>query len=125
MKKIFSISFLFLALGQAFLLSLVSLYLELERDYFAENYCINRLEPELMCSGSCYILEVTEDLFPAEGNDPAPAQNQVDRMPITLFAAAVPMTSKNHPVFYNELVDCYQARYSYLHTSSLFHPPRV
>ena len=55
----FSILFLSCFLVQSLYLPLASLYLEFQRDYIADNLCINRFEPELMCGGQCVIDELT------------------------------------------------------------------
>jgi hypothetical protein len=61
LKQIGSILLMTFLLMQALHLPLLSLWLEYQQEYIANNLCINRLEPELMCSGRCYINQQTKE----------------------------------------------------------------
>ena len=54
-KKGFSILFLLAFVLQVLYLPTLVFYLEYNQERIAEDFCVNKLEPELMCSGRCYI----------------------------------------------------------------------
>ncbi|MCB0571317.1 MAG: hypothetical protein KDC66_16210 [Phaeodactylibacter sp.] len=69
----FSILLLLITAGQALYLPGISLWLEWKKDYIARELCVNRFSPELMCSGRCYVQDVTSQALGQEDEDKAPA----------------------------------------------------
>jgi len=55
MRSVFVTIVLLLLILQALRLPLQSVALEVQRDYIARTYCVNLDEPELLCSGQCFI----------------------------------------------------------------------
>ncbi len=94
------------------------------RDYIADELCENRFEPELMCSGRCYIGVVTAKAIDTDNSDEAPAPGtqeeksgfspylQSDTASIKAFAATL-----YRPAFHqlDEAGECL--------SDDIFHPP--
>lgn len=126
MARFLSIFFFLLTIGQALYLPGLSLWLEWRKDYIAAELCINRFEPELMCSGRCYVQEVTAYALgqQEEGQAPAPESRKEGQF-LQLFlppfgrlqmgrameaGASLPFNALNP--------------YALLLPSDFFHPPR-
>ncbi len=126
MKKIFSISLLVLFLAQVFYLTLLSGYLQWERDYIIDNFCVNKEQPQLLCSGRCYISDVLgEELQNEQQSEKSTAPTvMVERPAMTLFCTdfkpfELALTKHNNP-----LISPYMHSYFYQPITSVFHPPK-
>lgn len=124
MKSFWSIPLLLLFVAQVCYLPALSAWLAWHQEYVANELCINRFEPELMCSGSCYVQEVTsEALGQEQTGKPLPAQD--NRLPITPplaghLSLAIPTASISHSAVFPAVRQPLPA----LFCSGIFHPPR-
>ena len=119
-----SILFLICILGQSLYLPMLSVWLELNRDYISENLCINRFEPELMCSGQCYIDDLTIEAAEADPEE-LPGVQSEQRIPISLISP----TSYDLALFTPEQMlvpdPLYLHSYSFQYVEGVFRPPSV
>lgn len=124
MKSFWSIPLLLLFVAQVCYLPALSAWLAWHQEYVANELCINRFEPELMCSGKCYVQEVTsEALGHEQTGKPLPAQD--NRLPVTPPLAehlswAIPAASISHSAVFPAVRQPLPA----LFCSGIFHPPR-
>ena len=58
MKILLSISLSLIILVQTWDVALIWAYYRFNQDYIAETFCINKVEPELLCSGKCYVSDL-------------------------------------------------------------------
>lgn len=124
LKQSFSILFLLGLIVQVLYLPALSIYLEYNRTAIADKFCVNKLEPELLCSGRCYISSVTADaLGDQEDQSQAPASQE--QIPTTLFASTFHALDLSLSVPDKQKPDLgYAERYSFQYLSGIFHPPR-
>jgi hypothetical protein len=54
-KKLVALSFLIILLLPAFYKVGFFAYFQLNRDFIAENYCVNKSQPITMCYGQCFL----------------------------------------------------------------------
>ncbi len=125
MKKILSISLLFIFLCQVSYLTVLSGYLQWERAFIIENYCVNKDKPQLLCSGRCYISEVLGEELENSQDENSTAPTVVERPSLTLFCEAfaqceIPVTTNA-----NTLISEYHYAYFYQPVSSIFQPPKA
>jgi hypothetical protein len=78
MRAYFGIAVLLLLMVQVFRLPLQSLALEAQRDYIARTYCINLDEPELLCSGQCFIDQKLTEVIKEDVDDVPTPQLALD-----------------------------------------------
>ncbi|MCO6490454.1 MAG: hypothetical protein J5I98_18715 [Phaeodactylibacter sp.] len=88
--------------------ALIGLWFRANQESIAENYCINKDEPLLMCQGKCYLQKVIETEAPEDAPAPAKIPAPEERMPF--FALPAPrllkagssmgLTSDKSPFFY-------------------------
>ena len=86
-KKIISLTLVFLMSLQCFYEMGVITYFQLNREYVAEFLCINKEMPMMACHGQCFLnknLHVTDDTTPDEGT--VPAGKQTIDFPMFLIA---------------------------------------
>lgn len=123
-QRILAILLIFGLLLQSGREALIGLWFRSNQEWLAEQYCVNKDEPLLMCQGKCYLQQVIEteqsEDMPSGAKMPAPEE----RMPF--HALPAPRLSKadffrtlflSAPIFY------YQAPNSVELISSLFRPP--
>ena len=113
-------------LWQVAFFSIFCISLEYNRDFIADNYCINRFDDASMCVGSCYITEVTTSTF--ENEDHSNAQfpiSDVELLPQSLFLTPI-STILDHPAVdqFSKLNATSIAFNSQLLTFDIFHPPQ-
>lgn len=126
MKILWSILLFALVALQAAYLPALSLWLQWNKDYVAAELCANRFEPELMCSGSCYVQTVTADAIgqdeDATGQAPAPEENRTLLSPFYLLQqlAEAPVATAPQAA----LQPVCQMLSPQLLGSGIFHPPR-
>jgi len=87
MRTGIGIAILVLLVLQAFRLPLQSLALEAQRDYIARTYCINLDEPELLCSGQCFIGRKLAENLKADMDDVPTPQLALDWEPQPYLSA--------------------------------------
>ncbi|HQU58976.1 MAG: hypothetical protein KDD02_26065 [Phaeodactylibacter sp.] len=127
MIRLFSTILLLATIGQALYLPGLSFWLEWKKDYIANELCINRFEPELMCSGRCYVQEVTSRALEQEDDDKAPAPSgHKDGLSIHLtLPPALYLVSGGQDWRGAALPAQAQKFYAYLLPIDFFHPPRM
>jgi len=59
-----------LLLLQCLQLGVLRLGLEINRDFIVEHFCINKKAPEKLCSGQCFIDDLTENSVESEEEQP-------------------------------------------------------
>ncbi|TXB62594.1 hypothetical protein [Phaeodactylibacter luteus] len=127
MKILWSIFLFALVALQAAYLPALSLWLQWNKDYVAAELCVNRFEPELMCSGSCYVQTVTADAIGQDegttGQAPAPEENRTLLSPFYLLQqpAEAPVAAAARAVFQPV---CHMLSPQWL-GPGIFHPPRL
>lgn len=61
MKNAFSILFTIVLTVQAFHLTLPYAFYGVAQDYIIDNFCVNKVQTEIMCSGKCYVVSLLEN----------------------------------------------------------------
>ncbi len=126
MKHILSIPLLLLIAVQTIHLPALSLWLEYHKDYVAEELCKNRYEPQLMCSGRCYVQEVTAEAIGQQSEeDRAPLIKESNRLSFSPFLPVASELALYFPVHQNCLTVWATPGYERLLQSGIFHPPRA
>lgn len=111
---------------QALHLPVLSLWLEYQQEYIANNLCINRMEPELMCSGRCYINQQTEAAIgqqeQSDSNRSASLFDSQNNLSPYLLPLII-LPSNNHS---DTLLESIPGEEGYHHdyTAFVFQPPR-
>lgn len=126
MARYLSILLFLVTVGQALYLPGLSLWLEWRKDYIAAELCINRFEPELMCSGRCYVQEVTSKALGQQEEDKAPSTaSHKEGQSLNLFLPPVA-----HLQMEGGSMDCAALpahtvdSCAFLLSADFFHPPR-
>lgn len=103
----------------------IGLWFWVNQELLAEQYCINKDEPLLMCQGKCYLQKVIETES-SEGNPfPAKIPAPEERMPFYALPAPRSLKAPFSRVLFSGKPDFYyQAPFSVELVLSLFRPPR-
>jgi hypothetical protein len=125
MKQAWSIALLSLILAQAAYLPSLSLWLEYNADYIANELCKNRFEPDLMCSGSCYVQEVTQEAVGQEQQSEKAPVTEDNRPSFSPFLPAHCGLSVERALPALLRLPAVAAWQPVLLPSGVFHPPRV
>ena len=126
MKTALSVLLIALIAGQVAYLPLLSAWLENRRDIIAQELCINRNRPELMCQGSCHINQVISDAMengPSDEMPPASSQKEQNLFSVFLpgsiaFPAAPSAVLSPQPCYWHLAVPS-------IFNQSIFRPPRL
>jgi len=124
-KQLWSIPLLILILAQVAYLPGLSLWLEYNADYIANELCKNRFEPELMCSGSCYIQEVTQEAVGQERQSEKAPVTEDNRPSFSPFLPAHCGLSVERALPALAQLPAVSGWQPVLLPSGVFHPPRV
>ena len=126
LKYFGSILFILFIAFQAIHLPILSIWLSVNQEYIAENLCINRFEPELMCSGRCYVNEQTEEAIGIQDQSKQTSATVIDwyesLSPFLLVRTHFP-TSATTDVNIGMYTDADIYHFTYI--NSVFHPPRL
>ncbi len=120
--RIISILLLFSISVQMMSKTLILLSFAMNQSHIAEEWCINRLKPELMCGGKCYLSEKLEETQQKENTPFSLSQ----LLPIK--AEYIPLSTQGilliSPIFYKvKALFIWLASYSYDFITTLFRPP--
>lgn len=69
---------------------LIGLWFRANREWVAEQYCVNKDEPLLMCQGKCHLQKVIEMEAPEDSPVPAKMPAPEERMPFHALPAPRP-----------------------------------
>ncbi len=125
MKQMWAIPLLLLTVSQVAFLPALTAWLTYNKAYIASELCENRFEPELMCSGRCYVQEVTSAALGQEQDGakvPATEEIRTGLSPF-LMAHNVLSVERVLPATLPILPDALVLR-PQLRASGVFHPPR-
>ncbi|HEY4798797.1 MAG TPA: hypothetical protein VII99_06935 [Bacteroidia bacterium] len=120
MKKVIAIVLAAGILFQSFSKVIIFFNYEVNKDFIAQNLCVNRNKPQMHCNGLCHL---KKQFAKAEKQEESvPFQNMKDKNEIQFFSfCKIPATNS---IFNCEIVF---ADYSFYLTSnphsSVFHPP--
>ena len=92
------------------------------QDYIAEFLCINKDKPEMACKGKCYLMQMLEEENKEKGKHMPPIDMREYPIGFVEFVAFYPRVitqAKKTVSFF------YSFNYSYLHSTSVFHPPSI
>lgn len=126
LKSFGSILFVLLFAFQAMHLPMLSIWLNINQEYIAENLCINRFEPELMCSGRCYVNEQTEEAIGKQEQSNQTSETVIDWYesisPFILVRTHFPICSTSDAGI---KVSTNASIYHFTYINAVFHPPRL
>jgi len=120
LKTISSIFLLFIILIQTFTSFVYDAAYCLNKNFIAENFCVNKDKPATHCNGHCYLSKQKEK---EQDSDKQAPENKKDKVEFSAYelpgevTAEFNFTEINH--CYNESVNALLHGYS----SSIFHPP--
>jgi hypothetical protein len=125
MKQLWAIPLLLLVLSQVAFLPAVTVWLSYNQAYIASELCENRFEPELMCSGRCYVQEVTSAAIGQEQDSEQAPVVEDQRTGLSPFLPAHYVLSVERDLYtFNPLPPATALRPQLL-SSGVFHPPRA
>lgn len=125
MKQFRAIPLLLLVLSQVAFLPAVTAWLSYNQAYIASELCENRFEPELMCSGRCYVQEVTSAALGQEQDGEQAPVVEDQRTGLSPFLPAHYALSVERDLYsFHPLPSVNELRPQLL-SSGVFHPPRV
>lgn len=123
MKKVLSILLIIAFLQPIALKVYIFIDFQVNKAFIAEVLCINKDEPEILCSGKCYLnnqLEKTEDQqkdFP---------QSLKDKSELTLYFYEKEVLSESESIFrYHKTDFCNEIRVKSNYLNRLLRPPQV
>jgi hypothetical protein len=126
LKSLGSILFILFVAFQAVHLPILSIWLSMNQEYIAENLCVNRFEPELMCSGRCYVNELTEEAIGQQSQSNQTSATTIDwyesLSPFLLVRTHLPICSAKDTgiqLFTDARI------YHFTYINAVFHPPRL
>ncbi|SFP55577.1 hypothetical protein [Parafilimonas terrae] len=92
----------------------------LNKNYIAENFCINKSNPETHCEGHCFLNKQKQK---EEGSNKQAADNKTERLQVAVYELPQEITATVYrtasSVAYGDITDIELQGY----TSSIFHPP--
>ncbi|HVX28570.1 MAG TPA: hypothetical protein VHB70_19630 [Parafilimonas sp.] len=122
MKNSIAILLLFIILVQTFSSFVDDAAYSLNKNYITENFCVNKIRPQLHCNGHCYL---EKQIQKQEDSNKHPNDTRHERFEVTAYELPQENTlsfSYNvNNVYYNRNINTSLAGYS----SSIFHPPLV
>lgn len=69
MRSFWAISLIFLLLINIFSVGILKLSYEANKDYFTQNFCINKDKPLLKCNGKCHLNKTIKKTEEAKGSE--------------------------------------------------------
>ena len=121
-NRIISIALILLMSLQCFYKLGLITYFQLNRDYIAEVFCVNKEKPITMCHGQCFLnksLEVADAQTPDDSSAPVGKQN----IDFPVFIISDNQCSLNHLTIPAPQNVDYHGSLSSEHSSAPFHPP--
>jgi len=97
-------------------------HFQYNRDFIAENFCININTPEVMCSGTCYLQSSLEESHDQQTEWPNPITEEKVNLDYLLSVDE----NRDLTVFSNIQIESYFVvnNYSHSYLKDVFHPPR-
>ncbi|MBP6826214.1 MAG: hypothetical protein KA165_06635 [Saprospiraceae bacterium] len=123
MKRILSISFVLLILLQSFSKAWIIISFKINQDYIAKVLCVNRDNPEVLCSGKCVL---TKNLKADEGQNGKQLPQKSREQKETNYCFEMPQWLINSPieiVAFKKHPTIYRCPRSLPFVTSIFHPP--
>lgn len=122
LKAVTSILLLFIIMVQTFSSFVYDAAYSLNKDYIAENFCINKNKPETHCEGHCYLNKQKQQ---EESSNKQAADSRTERLQVTVYelpqeAAAIVYRTVS-TITYGDITQIELPGY----TSAIFHPPLV
>ncbi|WP_236979508.1 hypothetical protein [Membranihabitans maritimus] len=93
---------------------------KVNQDYIAENLCVYKITPEMLCYGSCFLEDALEKN--AEDRQELPNSQLEDRQ-INLIDNDYQPFVKNYTLVRDDNFQ-YADQYTFLYSDNLFHPPK-
>ena len=100
-------------------------YYRINRDYIAENLCVNRDKPMLNCNGQCYL---AKKLKAAEEKEQKSKSERLEKMPEVVLSFQAIQTVFTARFTASELVENHFTSTEFFPNSAdkgFFHPPQV
>ncbi len=124
MKYLFSISFIVILLAQALHLTLPYAFNGIAKDFIIDNFCVNKAEVELMCSGKCYINSLLEQESEKEESKNIPFSiEKISLSPVEIAVSLVKSFSISNAVV--GILPIYAFNYHFDLISTNLKPPIV
>ncbi|MGB0861894.1 MAG: hypothetical protein ACPGXZ_03205 [Saprospiraceae bacterium] len=123
MKQIFAISMslLFLMLSMKDMVVYVSF--KANQDYIVDNFCENKIIPQVMCNGSCYLADQLESQNETKEN--APLQQVEDYKEVVVYIYNLNYQTIDETLVSHSLDTRVNQMSSRLLVNNLFRPPMV
>ncbi|MCP4522086.1 MAG: hypothetical protein GY827_10415 [Cytophagales bacterium] len=99
-----------------FALSIITLDFRLNQDFYIENFCINKAEPQLQCHGKCHLKKKLEKTEKAENSIPSLQLEFTEPIYLELEINNTISSFLKHQGHYHIF-------YSELSPHGVFHPP--
>ena len=125
MKQLWSIPLLLLVLSQVAFLPALTTWLAYNKAYIANELCENRFEPELMCSGRCFVQDVTSAALGHEENGEQAPLIEDQRSGLSPFLPAHYVLSVEPDLVVMHTSPHVKTLSPKLFSSGIFHPPRA
>lgn len=123
MKQCLNILWLILVLWQVVYLPASISWLEWNRGFITQNYCINRNNPLLQCNGSCYIGKMIKNAMEHRGQDEMPAA-AVEHPAFNWMIPSAALSPIVRYVCLKEVIPTLKAIYfPSPFSTNIFHPP--
>ena len=119
-----AIPLLLLVLLQVAFLPAVTAWLSYNQAYIASELCENRFEPELMCSGRCFVQEVTSAAIGHEQDGEQAPLIEDQRTGLSPFLPAHYALSVERDFYTSHSLPMATTLRPQLFSSGVFHPPR-
>ncbi len=124
MKYLFSISFIVILLAQALHLTLPYAFNGVAKDFITENFCINKAEVELLCSGKCYINSLLAQEAGKEESKNIPFSiEKISLSPVEIAVSLVKSSSISNSIV--DVLPTYAFNYHFDLISTTLKPPIV
>lgn len=93
----------------------------LNQDAIADQYCINKDNLELLCSGKCYLNEVLVEQHSSEDQLPIQEEKKIN----VYYHVIDELVSITTPLIIRKTMNThYQNEYLHLYNNRIFHPPQ-
>ena len=118
-KRIICVFLIFIITSSVFTRLFYFAGYELNKDYIAQNLCINKNKPELHCNGKCFLGKKIAEAEQKQSSQEKKVQKDLTEQ-IMLIATF-------NIVFHQQIAfkekENYKNNYSFTNSSSAFHPP--
>ncbi|MFT4156170.1 hypothetical protein [Parafilimonas sp.] len=122
MKAITSILLLFIMLMQTFSSFVYDAAYSLNKNYIAENFCINKTRPQLHCNGHCYL---NKQKAKEQGSNKQANENRPEKVQAPVYEAPGETIAGFNNYIITEIPYNRRTDNTLLqgYSSSIFHPP--